>query len=85
MQEDFDFEYDDLSFAPSLCDFLFMRRVVVWFCMNGIEMNMKGFDSIDLERIFNHKYFDFNGIWRIFESMFLLVTMVTMVDLVDSK
>ena len=83
MQEDF--EYDDLSFASLLCNFLFMRRVVVWFCMNGIGTNMKGFDSIDLERIFNHKYFDFNGIWRIFESMFLLVTMITMVDLVDSK
>ena len=56
------------------------RDVVVWFCMNDIW-----FDLIDFEKIFNHKYFDFNGSWRIFESMFLLVTMVTMVDLVDSK
>lgn len=86
----------------SLCDFLFTRNVIVWFCTNGIWFNRcwksfharyclilykgysEGFNLIDVERIFNHIYFNFVKYLNEIYLKVWLVAMVTMVNLVNN-
>ena len=46
------------KFVLSLCDFLFTKYRLILYEYSNVE----GFDLIDLERIFNHKYFDLSEI-----------------------